>query len=166
MPGSISKPDDNKRVPGPRQKARARKEVSAGGVVIRRTASGTQFALIRANGRWTFPKGNIEKGETPKVAALREIAEETGLPLERLRIVRSLPPVEYSFRWEGMLVFKTVHNFLVELVGDADFNPQLTEVEEAKWFPPAAARRALAFKNLLGTLDAAIAAAESRQVAS
>jgi 8-oxo-dGTP diphosphatase len=140
--------------------------VSAGGVVFRRTAPEPEFALIRANGRWSFPKGNIEKGESTEAAALREIAEETGLPVDRLRIVKPLPPVEYSFRWEGMLVFKTVHYYLVELVGDADFDPQLTEVEEAKWFSAAAARRALAFKNLLGTLSAAIAAAESWPVAS
>ena len=41
---------------------------------------GPQFALIKANGRWSFPKGNIEKDETPEVTALREIAEETVKP--------------------------------------------------------------------------------------
>src|SRR5207253_9655359 len=59
-------PDDNVRVPRPRQPARARREVSAGGVVFRRTAAGPQVALIKANGRWSFPKGNIEKDETPE----------------------------------------------------------------------------------------------------
>ena len=43
---------------------------------------GPQFALIKANGRWSFPKGNIEKDETPEVTALREIAEETVKPKE------------------------------------------------------------------------------------
>jgi 8-oxo-dGTP pyrophosphatase MutT (NUDIX family) len=93
--------------------------VSAGGVVFRRTLDGPQFALIKANGRWGFPKGNIEKDETPELAALREISEETGLPLNRLCIVSQLPPVKYTFRWEGMLVFKTVHNYLVLLTAEA-----------------------------------------------
>jgi 8-oxo-dGTP diphosphatase len=122
--------------------------------------------LIKAGGRWSFPKGNIEKGETPEVAALREIGEETGLPLERLRVVRRLTAVEYAFRWSGSLVFKTVHNFLVELAGDAPFNPQLSEIEDVEWFPADVARRTISFKNARETLEEAIAAIEAWQVAS
>jgi 8-oxo-dGTP pyrophosphatase MutT (NUDIX family) len=135
-------------------------------VVFRRTPDGPQFALIKANGRWGFPKGNIEKDETPELTALREISEETGLPMNRLRIVSQLPPVKYTFRWEGTLVFKTVHNYLVLLSGDAAFNPQLSEIEEAQWFTPAGARRVISFKNSRATLDAAIAGVEAGQVAS
>ncbi len=135
-------------------------------MVYRRTAGGPQFALIKANGRWGFPKGNIEEDETPELTALREISEETGLPKNRLRIVSQLPPVKYTFRWEGALVFKTVHNYLVLLTGDAGFNPQLSEIEEAQWFTPAGARRAISFKNSRTTLDAAIAGVEAGQVAS
>jgi 8-oxo-dGTP pyrophosphatase MutT (NUDIX family) len=140
--------------------------VSAGGVVFRRTADGPQFALIKANGRWGFPKGNMDKDETPELTALREISEETGLPMNRLRIVSQLPPVKYTFRWEGVLVFKTVHNYLVLLTGDAAFNPQLSEIEEAQWFTLVGARRAISFKNSRTTLDAAIAGVEAGQVAS
>jgi predicted NUDIX family NTP pyrophosphohydrolase len=68
--------------------------VSAGGVVFRRTLAGPQFVLIKANGRWGFPKGNIEKDETPELAALREISEETGLPTNRLLIVSHLSEIE------------------------------------------------------------------------
>ncbi len=135
-------------------------------MVFRRTPDGPQFALIKANGRWGFPKGNIEKDETPELTALREISEETGLPMNRLRIASQLPPVKYTFRWERVLVFKTVHNYLVLLTGDAPFNPQLSEIEEAQWFTPAGARRAISFKNSRETLDAAIAGVEAGQVAS
>src|SRR5947209_4515870 len=99
--------------------ARARREVSAGGVVFRLTPLGPRFLLIRAGRRWSFPKGNVEKKETPEGAALREIAEETGLSRDQLRLDSPLPPTEYVFRWEGRLVFKTVHNFLVEATGEA-----------------------------------------------
>jgi len=140
--------------------------VSAGGVVFRRTLAGPQFVLIKANGRWGFPKGNIEKDETPELAALREISEETGLPTNRLRIVSQLPPVKYMFRWERVIVFKTVHNYLVLLSGDAAFSPQLSEIEDAQWFTPADARSVISFKNSRVTLDAAIAGVEAGQVAS
>jgi 8-oxo-dGTP diphosphatase len=135
-------------------------------VVYRATAAGLQFALIQANGRWSFPKGAIEKGETPAVTALREIAEETGLPIEALRVVRPLQSVEYAFRWNGRLVFKTVHNFLVAFSGDSPFKPQLSEVTQAGWFDAEGARHALTFKNTLETLEAAIAALDPSALAS
>lgn len=144
---------------------RASREVSAGGVVYRLTSAGTEFVLIKANGRWSFPKGNIEKGETPETAALRELAEETGLPGASLRIVRSLPPIEYAFQWGGRLVYKTVRNFLVEARGNAPLRPQLSEIEEARWFSPEAGRRTLSFKNSRRTLDAAIEAVAEQPIA-
>jgi 8-oxo-dGTP pyrophosphatase MutT (NUDIX family) len=153
-------------VPRPRSTTRGRREVSAGGVVFRRTPQGPKFALIKANGRWGFPKGNIEKDETPEVTALREIAEETGLPIKRLRILGQLPPVEYAFRWESALVFKTVHHYLVEFSGDAAFRPQLSEIEEARWFSAGDARRAISFKNSKETLEQAIASVEARLAVS
>src|SRR5919202_6142120 len=117
-------------MPAARQSGRARREFSAGGVVFRRTAEATQYALIKAGGRWSFPKGNIEKGETAETTALREISEETGLPLKQLQIVSRLPEVKYVFQWQGVLVFKTVYNYLVQLTGDAPFKPQASEVED------------------------------------
>ncbi len=132
--------------------------------MVRRTPDGPEFALIKANGSWGFPKGNIEEDETPEVTALREIAEETGLPIGRLRILSQLPPVTYAFRWDGALIFKTVHNYLVELAGEPGFKPQLSEIEEARWFSAGAARRAISFKNSRETLDQAIAALETGQV--
>lgn len=145
---------------------RARREVSAGGVVFRLTPQGPRFLLIRAGGRWSFPKGNVEEKETPEGAALREIAEETGLSPDQLRLRSRLPPTEYVFRWEGRLVFKTVHNFLVEARGEGRLTPQATEVEDASWLSAEEARRSLSFKNNLPTLDAAIAAVAALEVRS
>jgi hypothetical protein len=74
--------------------------------------------------------------------------------------------VQYAFRWEGALAFKTVHNYLVELTRDAAFKPQLSEIEQARWFTPDAARRAISFKNLRGTLNQAIAGVEAGMAVS
>jgi len=52
---------------------------SAGAVVVRRVGAGWRFLLLRAYRNWDLPKGQIEAGEGPLAAALRETAEETGL---------------------------------------------------------------------------------------
>src|SRR5258708_3903298 len=89
-------------------------EASAGGVVVRRGPSGWEACLIRVGSAWSLPKGNIDRGETPEQAALREIGEEVGLPAERLVVRGELPPSEYMYRREGRLVSKIVQPFLVE----------------------------------------------------
>ncbi len=45
----------------------------------------------RCPGAWEIVHGRIERGEEPEQAALREIAEETGLPVERLYNVNVQP---------------------------------------------------------------------------
>lgn len=57
-------------------------EKSAGAVVFYRGPAGKiEYLLIKSGvkGIWGFPKGLIEEGEDLKGAALREVAEETGL---------------------------------------------------------------------------------------
>ncbi len=52
---------------------------SAGAVVFRRAADGHRYLLLRAYRNWGFPKGEVEPGEDPLAAAMREVREETGL---------------------------------------------------------------------------------------
>lgn len=135
-------------------------------MVYRRTTHGPEVALIKANGRWSLPKGGIEKGEKPEATALREIAEETGLPINQLRLIRRLPDVSYAFGWHGTVAFKTVTNYLVELSGDAALAPQLSEVEDVRWFRPDAARRTISFRNWGTTLEVALASLSGLEAAS
>jgi len=54
----------------------------AGSIVVRLDTKEPQVLLVTAkrNPRnWIFPKGHIEKGETPEEAALRETREEAGV---------------------------------------------------------------------------------------
>jgi len=153
-------------MPAPPRSGRARRTFSAGGVVYRQTTQGPEVALIKADGRWSLPKGGIEKGERPEAAALREIAEETGLPINQLRLLRRLPDVSYAFGWHRTVVFKTVTNYLVELIGDAPLAPQFSEVEDVRWFQPDLARRTISFRNWGATLDAALASLSGLEAAS
>lgn len=51
--------------------------LTAGGVIM--NIDGDILLVHQKSGSWVFPKGGIEKGENPLVAAKREILEETGI---------------------------------------------------------------------------------------
>jgi bis(5'-nucleosidyl)-tetraphosphatase len=89
-------------------------ERSAGALVFRSTKSGPLYLLLKyPAGHWDFPKGNIEKGETPLDAMHREVREETGLvdikPVEGYEKV-----IEYFYSRDGRRIHKQVTFFLAE----------------------------------------------------
>ena len=91
---------------------RAKREVSAGGVVVRRETDGFRYLLIRDGHRnWGFPKGHLDGSESPEQAARREIGEETGL--HELDVLESLGEIDWYFRHRGRLIHKFCHFFLV-----------------------------------------------------
>lgn len=59
--------------------------LSAGVIPLRRSGEGWQVLILRCYRNWDFPKGEVEAGETPLAAALREAQEETALTGLELR---------------------------------------------------------------------------------
>ncbi|MFM8841871.1 MAG: NUDIX hydrolase [Actinomycetota bacterium] len=111
-------------------------EVSAGGLVV--DSSGTKGLLIARRDLkdqtrliWSLPKGHIEEGETPEIAAIREVAEETGITSE---ISRSLGVIDFWFMASGKRIHKTVHHFLFKEVSGS-LTPQVSEVDDVAWVP-------------------------------
>ncbi|MFM9150717.1 MAG: NUDIX hydrolase [Candidatus Planktophila sp.] len=128
-----------KKPSGPRQPyAKRVDEVSAGGLVIDSTK--TRGLLIGRRDHkdvtgqrilWSLPKGHIEEGETPEQAAIREVAEETGITSV---IERSLGVIDFWFMAGGKRIHKTVHHFQFIETGGS-LAAQETEVDEVSWFP-------------------------------
>ena len=113
-------------------------EVSAGGLVIDTTgALGLLIGrydhkdLSRQRILWSLPKGHIEAGETPEQAAIREVAEETGITSS---ITQSLGVIDFWFMAGGKRIHKTVHHFMFTEVGGT-LLAQESEVDEVSWFP-------------------------------
>ena len=116
------------------------KEISAGGVVYRRTPDNElQIQLIQDRyGKVSLPKGKMEPGETVEETALREIVEETGM---QGRIIEPIDQIKYQYRHESKgLVDKEVHYYLVEATGGT-LHAQVEEIRGVDWFEPAEAWR-------------------------
>ena len=81
-----------------------RKITHGRGVVFRLTSEGPRYLLVAASGtrgRWVFPKGRIEDGESGATAALREVGEEAGV---HARLIRRLGPVEQKKEGEWIRI--------------------------------------------------------------
>ncbi len=93
-------------------------QVSAGGAAFRLSNSGYEIAIISVNPsrRWQLPKGLIDEGETPEIAALREVREEAGIETELLSKIET---IEYWYvgdsRGERVRFHKSVHFFPFEI---------------------------------------------------
>lgn len=135
-------------------RSRATREVSAGGVVYRLEEGRPLFLLIRDSYRnWGFPKGHLEKGERPEAAALREVAEETGL--DDLAVRGALATIDWHFRFRGKLIHKICHFFLME-TATARTSPQREEgITACKWVPINEALALISYANAREVLQRA-----------
>lgn len=126
-------------------------EVSAGGLVITVAGGHPCAAIIARRNRggrleWCLPKGHLEGDETPEQAAVREIAEETGI---RGAVQEPLGVIDYWFTGDDRRVHKVVHHFLLRATGGhltVEGDPD-GEAEDVAWIPVADLPARLAYPN-------------------
>jgi len=114
---------------------------AAGGVVLRDGSAGPELVLVHRPryDDWSLPKGKLDDGEEWEAAALREVAEETGL---RCELGEELEPARYSDR-KGR--DKLVRWWLMRPLG-GEFVPT-DEVDELRWLAPDAALELLDYEH-------------------
>ena len=126
-------------------------EVSAGGIVVDSASPDLPVAIIARLNRggrleWCLPKGHPENDEDSREAAVREIAEETGI---NGRILTALGSIDYWFTVSGHRVHKTVHHYLLRATGGEltiENDPDQEAVDVA-WVPIQELARKLSFPN-------------------
>lgn len=97
-------------------------ERAAGGLV--RNCKGDNLFIFRLN-RWDLPKGKIEKGESKKEAAIREVKEECGL--REVAIEKKLPKTYHIFERNGRDTLKITQWYLMQTDDSGHLIPQIEE---------------------------------------
>ena len=88
---------------------------AAGGLVV----INNSIVAIERNGIPDLPKGHIEKGESPDVAAVREVQEETAI--SNLSIIKQLPSTQHCYMLNNQWTLKHTSWYLMRT--DDDFKP-------------------------------------------
>jgi predicted NUDIX family NTP pyrophosphohydrolase len=132
---------------------------SAGILLFRRGGEGIELLLVhpggpfwkrRDDGAWSIPKGEIEPGEEPVAAALRELGEELGPApeLDRDELIelgsvrQRAGKVVEAWAAEGDFDPAKLASieFEMEWPPRSDTQASFPEVDRAEWFAPDAAR--------------------------
>lgn len=104
--------------------------VEAAGTLVTNPAGDTLMMFRR--GRYDLPKGHIETGETPRVCAVRETAEETGLALAEVGGL--LCTTRHAYNCYGGWELKSTHWFAASCDGTQTLVPQHEEgIERLEW---------------------------------
>lgn len=126
--------------------------VSAGVIVYRMYHNQPCYLLLQYNAKhWDFAKGKIEKGETHKEAALRELHEEAGITTQ---LDEHFAPLHFSYifhDYDGTLAQKTVYFFVGETTDE-----KITlshEHIDYTWLPYEQAHKQLTYDNAKKVLE-------------
>jgi len=120
------------------------KEYAAGGIV-EKNGKILLVKVTNLQGKvvWTFPKGHLEKNETPLKAALREVEEETGW---RCRKIAPLALVRYRFNRNGRPVAKKVRWYRMEPI-EKTGRPDEVEIMKTKWVSRSSTAKCLSYPS-------------------
>ena len=120
---------------------------AAGGLVLNEEG---KVLMIHRLGYWDLPKGKLDKGETPRKAAIREIKEECGIG--KLKIKKELPSTYHIYEMNGKKYIKRTYWFEMICADDSKLIPQTEEnIDEARWMSHSRMKR-INSKNTYGSI--------------
>ena len=118
---------------------------AAGGLVTRSEPAGVLEVLLVHRARyddWSFPKGKLDEGESFEDAALREVAEETGLAcrldgeLDRVRYQDAAGRPKIVRYWRMIPVEGDIGDFVLN-----------DEIDGLRWVPTEEAETLLTYQH-------------------
>lgn len=110
---------------------------AAGGIVSKKD----KMLLIYRLGKWDFPKGKFEKGETPKQCAVREVEEECAV---KVKAGKQICKTWHTYTQDRKSILKKTYWYEMDCLSDSQMTPQEEEgIEDIRWFYEADAKIAL-----------------------
>jgi 8-oxo-dGTP pyrophosphatase MutT (NUDIX family) len=110
---------------------------AAGGIVTKKD----KILLIYRLGKWDFPKGKFDKGETPQQCAVREVEEECAI---QVKLGKPICNTWHTYTQNRKSILKKTYWYAMSNVSDAGMKPQKEEgIEDIRWFREGDAKTAL-----------------------
>lgn len=110
---------------------------AAGGVVSKKE----KVLMIFRLGKWDFPKGKFDKGETPEECAKREVEEETNV---KVKLGSPICNTWHTYTQNRKSILKKTYWYAMDSVNDSGMKPQEEEgIEDIAWLSEADAKTAL-----------------------
>lgn len=105
---------------------------AAGGLVKNENKD---LLFIYRNDKWDLPKGKIEKGETIKEAAVREVEEECNITI--FKRGEKICKTYHTYIYRNEVVLKKTHWYKMKARGQNKLKPQREEgITDVRWFKP------------------------------
>jgi len=90
---------------------------------------------------WDIPKGKLDKGETIKECAVREVEEETGV---KVKIDQKIDSVWHTYVTRKKYILKKTHWYAMQCLSDKKMAPQKGEgIKKVEWMDMEQVRVAL-----------------------
>ena len=110
---------------------------AAGGIVSKKD----KILMIYRLGKWDFPKGKFDRGETPEACAKREVEEECNI---KVKLGPHVVNTWHTYTQNRKSILKKTFWYAMESSNDASMKPQLEEgIEDILWMSEADAKTAL-----------------------
>lgn len=101
---------------------------AAGGVVSNKKG---KCLLIYRLKKWDLPKGKLDKGESFKMAAIREVEEETGV---KVKLIKSITTTWHTYTIRNNPILKRNKWYAMRCLDDSGMKPQKEEnIEKVTW---------------------------------
>ena len=100
-----------------------------------------KYLMIYRRKVWDIPKGKLDKGESVKNCAVREVEEETGV---KVKIDKKIDSVWHTYVTKKKYVLKKTHWYAMSCVNDKKMAPQKGEgIKKVEWMSMEEVRKAL-----------------------
>lgn len=101
---------------------------AAGGVVTNK--DGKKLLIYRLK-QWDIPKGKLDKGESFKVTAVREVEEETRV---KVKLTGKITTTWHTYTIKDKPILKRTKWYAMDCINDDDMKPQKREgIEKLAW---------------------------------